>query len=78
MNLPDVTSGFEGGDSFAHDRSFFRSIVDLLNCNGWSIIGINYAFIILDRYPDLVLVKDRPILLYQGVYPATQVIFKVR
>ncbi len=77
MDLPDVTSGFEGSDSFAHYWDLLWAIVDLLDCNGRSITSVDHAFVILYRHPDPVFVKDRPGFLYQGVDPVAQAAVKV-
>ena len=72
MNLTDVANLFKASNCLPHDRDFFWSVADILDCDGGSITCVNDTLIIFDGHPDPAVVKYGPIFLNEGINPGLE------
>jgi hypothetical protein len=66
IDLTNMTKLFKGGNAFAHDRNLSRTVMNLLDCNGSGVTGINNAAVVLDRDELTFIVEDRPVFLNEA------------
>jgi hypothetical protein len=72
-----VPNLFEASNGFPHDRNFFWSVANVLDCNGGCIACHDDTFIIFDGYPDPAFVEYGPILLYEVIDPGLEGVVKM-
>ncbi len=66
MNLPNLPNLLKSSNTLAHDGSLPYAIVDLLYCDRGSRAGVDNTLVILNRGECAAVIKNGPVLLYQG------------